>query len=70
MSKEVKTFIASICLLINFQIANSEVFIKGKINNQIITNIDVKNEKNYLLALNPNLRNLSGKVSINTRLIH
>ena len=59
MSKEVKTFIASICLLINFQIANSEVFIKGKINNQIITNIDVKNEKNYLLALNPNLRNLS-----------
>ena len=28
-------------------------------NNQIITNIDVKNEKNYLLALNPNLRNLS-----------
>ena len=59
MSKAVKTFIASICLLINFQIANSEVFIKGKINNQIITNIDVKNEKNYLLALNPNLRNLS-----------
>ena len=30
MSKEVKTFIASICLLINFQIANSEVFIKGR----------------------------------------
>ena len=59
MSKEVKTFIASICLLINFQIANSEVFIKGKIDNQIITNVDVKNEKNYLLALNPNLRNLS-----------
>ena len=48
-------------LLINFKIAYSEVFIKAKVNNQIITNIDVKNEKNYLLALNPNLRNLSIK---------
>tara|TARA_B100001989_G_C24506699_1_gene448008 strand:- start:211 stop:1068 length:858 start_codon:yes stop_codon:yes gene_type:complete len=34
------------------------VFIKAKVNNKIITNIDIKNEKNYLLALNPNLRNL------------
>ena len=41
-----------------FKIANSEIFIKAKVNNQIITNIDIKNEKNYLLALNPNLRNL------------
>ena len=48
-------------LFINFKIAYSEVFIKAKVNNQIITNIDVKNEKNYLLALNPNLRNLSQK---------
>ena len=46
-------------LLINFKIAYSEVFIKAKVNNHIITNIDVKNERNYLLALNPNLRNLS-----------
>ena len=42
----------------NFEIVNSEIFIKAKVNNQIITNFDVKNEKNYLLALNPNLRNL------------
>ena len=34
------------------------MFIKAKVNNKIITNIDIKNEKNYLLALNPNLRNL------------
>ena len=45
--------------MFNFKIANSKVFIKAKVNNQIITNIDVKNEKNYLLALNPSLRNLS-----------
>ena len=43
----------------NFEIVNSEIFIKAKINNQILTNFDVKNEKNYLLALNPSLRNLS-----------
>ena len=42
----------------NFETVNSEIFIKAKINNQIITNFDVKNEKNYLLALNPSLRNL------------
>ena len=40
------------------KIANAKIFIKAKVNNQIITNIDIKNEKNYLLALNPNLRNL------------
>ncbi len=44
--------------IINFKIVNSEIFIKAKVNNQIITNFDIKNEKNYLLALNPNLRNL------------
>ena len=43
------------------KIVYCEIFIKAKVNNQIITNIDVKNEKNYLLALNPNLRNLSLK---------
>ena len=30
-----------------------------KINNQIITSLDLENEVNYLLALNPNLNNLS-----------
>ena len=44
--------------LLFFNIAFGEVFIKAKVNNQIITNIDIKIEKNYLLALNPNLRNL------------
>ena len=45
--------------MINFKSVNSEIFIKAKVNNQIITNFDEKNEKNYLLALNPNFRNLS-----------
>ena len=50
--------IFTIILFINFETAYSEIFIKAKVNNQIITNFDIKNEKNYLLALNPNLKNL------------
>ena len=34
-----------------------------KINNEIITTIDLKNEINYLLALNPNLKRLNNKRS-------
>lgn len=32
-----------------------------KIDNKIITSIDIKNEKNYLIALNPNIKNLDEK---------
>ena len=56
MKKKIVVFFTLIILNFSFEIANSEIFIKAKVNNQIITNIDVKNEKNYLLALNPNLR--------------
>jgi len=38
--------------------ANSEVFIVAKINQEIITNIDVNFEKRYLVSLNPNLKKL------------
>ena len=48
-------------LILNFKLASAEIFIQSKINNEIISNIDIKNEKNYLLALNPNLKNLSNK---------
>ena len=58
MSKKILILIFSFFLLFAIKIANAEIFIKAKVNNQIITNIDIKNEKNYLLALNPNLRNL------------
>ena len=61
MSKKLVICFTLVFLIFNFKSANSKIFIKAKVNNQIITNIDVKNEKNYLLALNPNLRNLSEK---------
>ena len=48
-------------LISNFKLISAEIFIQAKINNEIISNIDIKNEKNYLLALNPNLKNLSNK---------
>ncbi len=44
--------------LFNFSLAN-ELKIKVKINNEIITNIDIINEKNYLIFLNPDLKKLS-----------
>ena len=41
--------------------SENEVFIKFKIDNEIITNVDLENEKNYLIALNNNLINVSNK---------
>ncbi len=38
---------------------SSEVKIVSKVNNKILTNIDVVNESKYLLILNSNLRNLN-----------
>jgi len=61
MRKNILTIIISIFLCFKFSVVNSEIFIKAKIDNQILTNYDINNEKNYLLALNPNLRNLSDK---------
>ena len=58
-----KYFLLSLIFLsiLNFKLASAEIFIQAKINNEIISNIDIKNEKNYLLALNPNLKSLSNK---------
>ena len=42
-----------------------EVSIKLKVNNEIITNIDIINESNYLTFLNPNLKNLNNEQLMN-----
>ena len=47
----------SIFIIINS--ANSKIEIKYKVDNEIITNIDILNEKNYLIFLRPNLKNLT-----------
>tara|TARA_B110000037_G_scaffold217258_1_gene277940 strand:- start:1849 stop:2751 length:903 start_codon:yes stop_codon:yes gene_type:complete len=41
--------------------SEKEIFIHYKIQNEIITNIDIKNEANYLIALNNQLKKLSNK---------
>ena len=42
--------------------SNDNIKIKIKINNQIVTNFDLKKEKDYLVALNPNLKELKNEL--------
>ena len=54
-------FRISIILILNMtplKIVYSDVFIVAKVNQDIITNIDVDFEKKYLVSLNPNLKKL------------
>ena len=58
-----KKFFLKICIIlilniIPLKIVYSEVFIVAKVNQEIITNIDVDFEKKYLVSLNPNLKKL------------
>ncbi len=48
-------------LLINSVFSGENVFIKLKINDQIITNIDIKKEAAYLEILNPKIAQLEKK---------
>jgi len=52
-------FCLSIFKTVAISAINTEILFK--INNEIITNIDLENEKKFLLFLNPNLNNLSNK---------
>jgi len=52
-----------ICILLILNIiplktVNSEIFIVAKVNQEIITNVDIDFEKRYLISLNPNLKKL------------
>ena len=54
--------IISILIQLNINVkSENKVFLLYKINNEIITNIDVENEKNYLLALNSQLKTLNNQ---------
>ena len=58
--KRKKIFIIIIIFFFLFNISNgNEVIIKVKIDNEIITNVDIVNEKNYLIFLNPVLIELT-----------
>ena len=58
-----KNFFFKICIIFilnitPLKIAYSEVFIVVRVNQEIITNVDVNFEKKYLVSLNPNLKKL------------
>ncbi len=65
--KKVTVILFFLIFLSNAAFSKIETIIIYKVNDQIITNIDLKNEKNFLLFLNPSLNNLSdeqiGKIS-------
>ena len=48
-------------IISNKSIYSSEVYVVSKINNIIITNVDVENEYRYLIALNNDLKNIDKK---------
>ena len=53
-----KIYIIMILNLVTVKNAQSEIFIVAKVNEEIITNLDIDFEKRYLVSLNPNLKKL------------
>ena len=55
-------FLFLLVIIINFFYnsfaSSNEIYVVSKVNNQIITNTDIKKEYRYLVALNPNLKDL------------
>ena len=48
-------------IILNKPIYSNEVYVVSKVNNIIITNVDVENEYRYLIALNNDLKNIDKK---------
>ena len=53
-----KIYLILTLVMFPLKIAYCEVFIVAKVNQEIITNIDLDFEKRYLVSLNPNLKKL------------
>ena len=61
--------IFSILILFNFffncSAYSSEIYVVMKVNNNVITNVDIDNEYRYLIALSPSLQNVNKKTVMN-----
>jgi len=68
IKKIIFLIVLSLIISKNTLLANINSSILIKINDQIITNIDLENEKKFLLFLNPNLKNLSENQILNISL--
>ena len=58
---KIKILFTVLVVVIFISETKANVLVKYKINEEIITNIDINNEKNYLIALNNQLQNLDEK---------
>jgi len=58
---KIKILFTVLIVVIFISETKANVVVKYKINEEIITNIDINNEKNYLIALNNQLQNLDEK---------
>ena len=56
-----KFYLFLVLIVTPYKGLTSEVFIVAKVNQEIITNIDLNFEKRYLVSLNPNLKKLDQK---------
>ena len=54
-----KILVILLLSIFTFKAVLSEVFIIAKVNEEIITNIELEFEKRYLVSLNPNLKILN-----------
>ena len=62
VNNKVFIFVVFFFLVFTLKISSKEnIFILYKVNNQIVTNIDIKKEAQYLIALNNQLSNLKKK---------
>ena len=63
MIKKIKLFIFILLIFSSFLSTDSKANVKilYKVNNEIITNVDIENEIKYLIALNSQLNKLEGK---------
>ncbi len=58
MKKKILFICLSLIIILTTKIQANNIFIKTTVNDQIITNYDIKKESEYLKILNPNLSNL------------
>jgi peptidyl-prolyl cis-trans isomerase SurA len=61
MLKKISIAIMMFLLMTSNLMSSSDVYISATVNDQIITNYDIKKEKSYLIILNPNLTKLNEK---------
>ena len=59
--KKIFILLTGFYFLLSNTLANENIFIVAKINNEILTNFDLKKETAYLNILNPQLENLDKK---------